>query len=158
MCSKCIIMCPQCVIMHCRDRLQRKCYQITNWKWKIYLANRLILLSCLYLYDWGVGLHTTLKTLGGWSLHIKLDSAYTLNDQKQTSVSAFTFESSACKKYQAAGTSPYWRVCVRWALKEKGSGETASPGGTRLVWLGPSEPETKVPCDAHRRAVSSCDG
>lgn len=72
--------------------------------------------------------------------------------------SLFTFECSACKRFQAAGTSPYWRVCARWTLKVGESGEPASPEGTRLIWPGSSEVEERVPCGAHRRAVSSCDG
>lgn len=74
------------------------------------------------------------------------------------SVSALTFESSECRRSQAAGTSPYWTVCVRWVSKVGGPGELASPGWTRPVWLGSSELQERVPCGVHRRAVSSCDG
>lgn len=98
-------------------------------------------------------LHTTPKTL--------ITAAHfptSLHIQNQAPVSVFTFESSACKKSQAAGTSPNWRVRARWALKEEGSGELAAPGGTRQVWLGPSWLEKSVPCGARRRSVSSCDG
>lgn len=46
----------------------------------------------------------------------------------------------------------------RWALIVWGSGEPASPAGTRRLWLAPSEPEVRVPYGGHRKAVSSCGG
>lgn len=124
--------------------------------WQV--TSNLKILSCWLYFEWmGVYLpiSKTLTTAGHFHtsllMHIKWPKTRLL-------ALALTFESSARKRSQAAGTSPHWRVCMRWALKVGGSRGLASPGGTRLVSLGPSEPEVGIPCGGHRRSVSSCDG
>lgn len=114
------------------------------------------MIACI-LYESGWVLSNT-QLQRNWSHFFILHVTYALNGPNQVSVTTFTFGSSACKRSQAAGTSPYWSVCARWALKVRGSGEPASPAGTRQLWLAPSEPEEKVPYGGHRKAVSSCGG